>query len=1051
MSNLKTIVTVPLGTIKAFETDSLFKAMYAVKNPMSMYELESSPKHKSKYLESIEENKAFLQQRYLRLLKESHVKKLTRRRIQVINDDTDPKDIREKFKIIYRKGDKWYAVVLQDNTNGGGHTTTIVPTKGKKSTKGKHTQPFKDELEEAFIKHILKNYGNDESDIVEKLKEIAKDRETVMQWINSFLSKKESHVKHIAAYEKEMKANIKRFYMDTYGDKYKRKKDKDVFESPHFKKWYVRNSSSVLSGGTKSGYSTVTQDCVLDRNGECSDPLSRLTQRNSTMSSANNEPTSPDTSGFMAVNTDYMEFGMYDEANYYKNITTSNREYNIDLTIPIFEIEVVPQTGGNVVIEGGDPVSLTQYYAKNHNTVLGDQKSYFEPTLQQGFNAVIAICDNIHDFSKELGKPQIIEDYNKNNEYVHIMNNMDIPDYVKLNSFKSLAITNRDESDYSCISRSAPSSENQPPSGISASVDDDKCYELGECSNKENPIHIGKWENVFLSQFYYNVLPLFDLQFVHKLNIQNENHAIKFAEYLKKQGYNGYFYDMAICSSEQTGPHYNFDYLKGTLQEKGITKNNTIAKWWDPSSGGEFVEGEQLADFNIVLKGQVMQPLSGNTSFESIVSKTGMAVSPDGRMITIPDTCFTINNCITYMEETEQPERKKQRCQLEKATNDKLLFYDMKRSGDHGQVMYLKHWNSMNPDKKNFLITGDSMCATKAIFEKVPVLFKKFHFESSNTSPKVDLYFYDPPGGNFTREYLIKKNKHFFSNFDEILLEVENSGQKCDITLDNNKLVYSFEQQLSEGEQELSEGEQLEDNYKTIVNIINAYDYFVHNIEGGSLYYMYLLNDAIKKVNETYNIEEIKNTTLAQLTEEAETEMAHANTLTGAERLSKRQKIVQFANNDKIYQIRLKEAVVKTTANKLLDYKVYTANLRVLRNVLQNIVTRYNNKVLDNIRLNNDPLLDNMINTLTGVRATRGLDDTTMESGSGIGRVLSDEMVLHMEIQDLFDEMLKNVQGRVVPQQDIQGEQTPPRQGVMGLFRSFFKAIKQKIIKEGLI
>ena len=143
MSNLKTIVTVPLGTIKAFETDSLFKAMYAVKNPMSMYELESSPKHKSKYLEGVEENKAFLQQRYLRLLKESHVKKLTRRRIQVISDDTNPNDIREKFKLIYRKRDKWYAVVLQEDTKGGGHTTTIVPTKGKKkSTETKQKQQW---------------------------------------------------------------------------------------------------------------------------------------------------------------------------------------------------------------------------------------------------------------------------------------------------------------------------------------------------------------------------------------------------------------------------------------------------------------------------------------------------------------------------------------------------------------------------------------------------------------------------------------------------------------------------------------------------------------------------------------------------------------------------------------------------------------------------------------------------------------------------------------------------------------------------------------------
>jgi hypothetical protein len=721
---------------------------------------------------------------------------------------------------------------------------------------------------------------------------------------------------------------------------------------------------------------------------------------------------------------------------YYTNIEVS-KTTQLDQTITVFDIEIKEnlQQKGGAASSSSSPspsasssasssasaststISLTQYYNKRNNTVLGQQPNDSDVTLEQGFNAVFAICDNIHDFSKELGKPQIIEDYNKNKEYVHIMNNLNITDYIKyIHPFKNLAITVQDESDYSCISRTCSS---KPPSSVSDSgntpmseTDYDQCYAFN-CINKEHQIQVGKWENVFLSQFYYSVLSVFDLQFIHKLNIRNKDHAIKFANYLKKQGYEKYFYDMAICSSDQTGKYYNFDLLKNTLKENGIEKNNTIAKWWDPSSGGNYIEN-QLENFNKVLKDEVMQPLSGFTSFNKIESITELLVS-DNRHIAIPNNCYTINNCIDEMNKLEQKTGNKRKINQMTET-DKLLYYDMKRSGDHGQIMYLKHWNSQG-NTKNFLVTGDSMCATKAIFEKVPVLFKKFHYEAGKT-PIVDLYFYDPPGGNFTREYLIKKNKIFFADISNDLLINQKLEQKCVITLnENKKLTYSFE---------TDDNVNLEDNYKYMVNIINAYEYFVHEAtQDGVRYFVYLLKDALDKVTKTYDVEKIRKEEIENLHKIADDQKIKANVNTSVNRnYTKRQQTYHFNENQKQYDILLKEAVITADTNRIINSKIFVSNMRVLNNVLKNIVDRYKNKFLEGIKLIDNDSDSDSVNILDHVKSkisdySNVIINTSFELGSDteIKTFIPEEELLYIEINEKINEILKFESPTLTPEQ----------------------------------
>lgn len=250
--NLKTIATPPLGNVQAFELDTVFKAMYAVKNPLKMYKLDTQMQ-KIKYTVEVEKNKVLLGRRCVKVLRDEDYKKLKRRHIQVIDDETSVDDVDRSCKHIYRKDNKWYAIVI--NKNGGKPEEKVV---------------FNDRLEEAFIKHVITQFNP------QNMTKLAKDWDVVRTWITSFLAKKEHNAEYIAMYEKEMLENAKKIYYETYRDKHKRKKDVDVYDSPHFQKWYKR---TVMMGGAGNIHECLKKLCYKKRSPDSGEDSEESTKR----------------------------------------------------------------------------------------------------------------------------------------------------------------------------------------------------------------------------------------------------------------------------------------------------------------------------------------------------------------------------------------------------------------------------------------------------------------------------------------------------------------------------------------------------------------------------------------------------------------------------------------------------------------------------------------------------------------------------------------------------------------------------------------------------
>jgi hypothetical protein len=1140
MSNLKTIVTVPLGTIKAFETDSLFKAMYAVKNPIDMYKL-GSLKYKNKFIEGVEKNKVKLQQRYLRILKEVHIKILKRRHIQVISDDTDLKDINENFKIIYRKGNKWYAAVLQDDMKGG-QTNKITVRNVEKKGSIKDV-PFNDELEEAFVKHILKNHESD----MDKIKESMNDRDIMMRWINDFLSKKELNVKHIATYESEMEANIKQLYVDTYGDKYKQKKDEDVFTSPHFINWYERNTMSGGKlrklrklrklgklrnrGNNDKTYGKVNhrvynnstsirrdyigvmkryvkkvkevmilydKEIATEIYTEYLDDINKITQdiedtlktkkaqnpkkakiikkslKNNNISKLvkkldnkymNNlqgkidksinlfsKASYPDDKKIKKIinqiNEDlklgaieivlkdnrmfnlklkefiqpitYLDFNIDEEIDFYDN----NKNDNINIIF--FKIEDQNKKAEDTDMEdtdmeedtdmkdtdmkegGSQPivVPLLKYYNRDNDdgTVFGKSREEKEISFVQGLNAVIAICETIHDFADcdKFEKSRIVKDYDGNLEYVHITNNISNEYYYQLEAFKRLAISVNSSSE-SCSSRKQESSS----SGASSSL-----------GKEESPSTSGTWEKVFLSKFFYDLLPLQYYQNIFKLNIHSEYYKTFVKKYFEQSNYDGYFYDTSISRNDRTG-YYSFtDLKKDVLTDIGVEPIDTIAKWWDPSTGGGYINNE-LKNFNDILNESVVQPLTDKVSFVKIEDETKI-MTTNGNIDT-PTGGFTITNCKKLIL---QPK------------NQPLLFYDLKRSGDHGQVMYLKYVNKTR-EKKVFLITGDYMCATKAMMENVPVLFKKYH-KDKHKEENVDLYFYDPYRGNFTREYLITKNERFFNKIEPIINRIKD-GEAVPGFAYNFKITGS---KLEIEENMLSNS--IEKNYEEMSNIINYFEYFVFK-EETTPFFITELNSILDEIvslkkDDTY-YEKMLNEMYSDLQDKKNEMNANVN----IERTTSRVKLNKFNENIRIFDVKIKEAKDTVSVLNVKEYNKYLLTLKKLKMLINNIKLRY-----DNVIKLNESLKEEIQNSKEEIITIDKKLYTELYEGVKIidEVMISEKTIIIGEIFGTWDDLLKNTFSIQLELEEVPNPQEPPnteKKRQMRRFKTFFKKIKDKI------
>ena len=438
------------------------------------------------------------------------------------------------------------------------------------------------------------------------------------------------------------------------------------------------------------------------------------------------------------------------------------------------------------------------------------------------FHSILAFSDTHHDFGSYIQKTDLHDVYMSNNHYNHDMNTLQ----KRLKNATLNYLTRRGFNENERLSE-----ENRVILYLSRlnnlnNIRDNVYYDLINVvpPNSEKEVYLdpqnsptktaGGWEAQFLSKFFYLLFPLEEREKIYKVNVAgNKTWGVDLHKFLLKQNFKYYFFDMTLAAAElRESTQFKYTTLKNSVESgrqeptkhlttpKQISQLDTIAKWWDPSTGGDLIP-DDIGKFSDILKEQVIQdcnnvrfqritnvkPISApgsppfviiqltyNTVFEDPLvmydeeSPLYVELSVQERpnkttacYITVPKTGFNITACTAiyqYIENWIEMPKSRLKEFLEKHEADlKMVVLSLKRSGDHGQVMYLRHHNKeKGAQERAFLITGDNLCVTKAIYEKQPVLFAKHSL--LNKQKHFDLYFYNPNSVNKSREIYIRTN-----------------------------------------------------------------------------------------------------------------------------------------------------------------------------------------------------------------------------------------------------------------------------------------------------
>jgi len=906
--NLITLNTKPLGTIHTFETNSLFEAIRIVKNPNLAYKPNDSSS-----IKEIEILKVRFEQKYLDVINDDHIKILNRMNIQVVTNKTKDNEINKKCnKYIFHKNNKWYPVVMFKGLNN-----TVSRKKVDTSS-----------LEDDFVKLVLKSYTKDD------IENALKDKTKMSELVNSFISKNVNNVKLISEYESSMMEKMKEKYKKDFN-----KNDKDdakIYDSVHFKKWYSKNMLPSSSGGTVAVASRQSQLSPSSRKRGYEEMMTEnaykfLINELSNFFNTYNKSQTQDINTIISNFTgsskttatyDFMQSISYDEFllsedtfnNYLKqsDFLLDEKFYELEQSgqdsavnqgsnnspIPMEEdiADKVAQSGQDNVNQGSNNVSLGGMYSgsrgSNYETVAGTDDKFNDM-----FSSVLAFCDTIHDFSGQFSKETIMKNYKKNVVYIKNVTQDKVMGSKEIMALQDL-----------CLSQVQATMMDRPLRTSSMNEPKTESKTESESVNNTHP-----WEANFMSRFFYSIFPEEEKNRIIKLNIATKHHEEKFIEYLKNNDYTEYFFDMTIASvNDMKDPNKKIFsqsslFTKMAQPENNIKQTKTnISKWWDPSTGGAF-SGMQLNDFNEVLKNEVLQEhsykkdkkdnIENKFVFDKIQSDNIISFKNNNESIDleIPKDNFTINNCVFGI--------------LRPTTEDiipdevrPMVYYDMKRSGDHGQVMFMKKYNKImkNRSKKAFLITGDSMCAIKALFEKQPVLFKKYYIHEGQR--KIGIYFYDPATEDLSREYLILKHAEYFNktNIDKLIeydklnkLKPVNGNFNLTLETDTKKIVLTIEQLKVEKDS----------NLKSMVSFFELHKFFV--VEGDKI--ITKLKDSIAGIKT--NKEESVNIILEKEKKEKDDKKKFAVILERA--------IIEFEEqNKKLGENRL--TIFKTRKDKLI-------------------------------------------------------------------------------------------------------------------------------------
>ena len=816
---MKTIAlnTNNMGKILTFEMKTLFEAIYAVKNPAKMYKLEN--------LNNIEEIESYEK----RIEKNGQENVLEKMKIQIITSKTKNEDINPELKHVYHEHEKYYAVVLDDIHDGGDKITT-----NKKNLVTEFDiAPYEDVMND-FVEHVLTQDNVTEKDIEKALT----DKKTLNKWVNSFMEGGgTARSNRCMAPTQEQRTEIKNaMNLCTETESILGKK----------REYEVKDACNRMKQMRKITHQSATQSSTqpsIQPSIQHSIPPSSppLINTRSCFNDENMKDVETITKDAKTIiqNAIRNAFERYS----YSNMFIDDKqfiEFVNDFEIKDDEFEYIITS--NVLKTGG----YYQNLPPNIQNKRQDTETIYESDSNNAnyFHSILAVADSCHDFNKSYkidkenvpgqSKEDIFDFYQTYDTQFKIMFDNIYPGNIA--NEKILQLYN-----LLCLiqvqSRSPTPPNNTPVGKKSASLTRSPSDELSKkiinealkLMTENNEIEISYrlrtgWEAHFLSRFYYSIFPMKKRDLILKLNADtNETWYLNFIAYLKENNFKSYFFDMIIASKADELPLYRWTLMTDKLKENGITENVTIAKWWDPSSGGSMTDKEinyNIESFSKVLKTDVIQSISG-LEFEKIefidistIDNTVIVIPTHNQeknvpqdppcvywavkedffvvlkfnetqkniYIRVPTEGFTIANCHALIEYVGSNKTRYKNF----VDHLKLFFLSVKRSGDHGQVMYMKYFNKNITDDskhKSFLITGDSLCVTKALFENQPVLFVKYNSRATDNNRHVDLFFY--PGVDNTIKTFIDTNLYDFfdqnsktnykTNYEK-LLEYINAG-----------------------------------------------------------------------------------------------------------------------------------------------------------------------------------------------------------------------------------------------------------------------------------
>jgi hypothetical protein len=451
-------------------------------------------------------------------------------------------------------------------------------------------------------------------------------------------------------------------------------------------------------------------------------------------------------------------------------------------------------------------------------------------SLDNIFHSILAYSDSCHDFSTYIPKRLIFQLYkgdprSDTNYYKYDLDKLrtDAQSIVASQLSRSGHLNlSEDSNTIIFLSRLNNVMNNFEDEDNYAAYTPDLLKVVNPQYKSENEIGTkgpSTWEAPFLSKFYYSIFPIMDRENVYKLNVRTSDWGSNLHKMLLAENFTNYFFDMGIARKTEIEENYRGRDLLSFIEtgkpdnSRGgstsmITQLDTIAKWWDPSTGGNDLKlkTKDLVDFSAILRKEVLQQC-GNVRFIEIqelssdpentirLNMEGMVYPDRNKLylhletkggirlyIAVFKDVFTINNC-TWLYDYIENWKKIKNKQLQRIVGDnfqdlKLFVLSLKRSGDHGQSMYLKWYNKQYGNQRSFLITGDSLCAVKALYEKVPVLFFKYSMNTANSKPVLDLYFHTPSFINKQRENYIKTHlSHLLSDNSKKLIDLEEEKQ----------------------------------------------------------------------------------------------------------------------------------------------------------------------------------------------------------------------------------------------------------------------------------